>query len=815
MLTRADKPLPLPADAFGIGKAVRRKEDLRLITGKGKYSDDHNLPGQAYAVMIRSPHAHARIRGVDGSRALALPGVIAVLSGADMVADGVKPIPHKSFSQHPAEVPLVNKDGSPVYVGNHLPLPPDRARFVGEAVAIVIADSVAHAKDAADEVEIDWDVLPPVVDALSSADPDAPQLFDDARSNVILDAEIGDADGTREAFAKAAHVVRLRTWIPRVTGVPMEPRAALGDYDAATGVYTLYTGSGNAVRLKTDIAKTFGVTEDKLRVVIKDVGGNFGTRGAIYPEHVIMVWAARRVGRPVKWTSERQELMVSDYQGRDLASDAELALAADGTFLAMRGSNTGNLGALTANFSMVQKGVEINSSIYRVPVTHFRARCVTSNTTPTRPYRSSGRPEVMFIMERLIDLACRQCGFDRVEIRRRNLVTPSEMPYTNPFGMVYDSGDYPGVMEKALKLGDWDGFPARKEEARQRGKYRGISVANYVDTATGLPRERAEITIQPDGFVDVVIGTVSNGQGHETSFAQLVTEWLGVPFDRVRLITGDTAVVKVGGGTHSGRGMRLGSIVIHRASMRLIEKGQKLAAHLLGVAEADVAFTDGRFHAQGSNQSLDLFELAVAARDDATVPADLRGELASFCDETITDAGFPYGAHVCEVEVDPDSGEVEIIRHSTIDDCGRAVNPMIIHGQTHGGIAQGVGQALIEHCFYDHATGQQLAGSFMDYAMPRADMLPFYKTDISEVPSTTHPLGIRPAGEGGTTPALAVVINAVVDALAEFGVTHMEMPATPERVWRAIHGKPQRSRALPDTEESLDRSFGGEQVGLR
>ena len=795
MLTPTDTHDWRPHDGnSGIGQPVRRKEDLRLVTGQGCFSDDVDLPGQAYVVMVRSPHAHARIRSIDVAPALAVPGVVAVLTGRDLLADRVKPIPHKQWSYHPAEIPLQNKDGAAVFAAAHFPMPADKARFVGEAVAMVIADTVAAAKDGAERVAIDYQPLPAVTQAVASAALDAPRLWEEAPSNVLIDAEVGNAAATAAAFARAAHVVRLETWIPRVTAVPMEPRAAVASYDAATQRYTVYAGSGGAVRLKTDIAQTLDIPDAAVRVVMRDVGGNFGSRGAIYPEFVLVAWASRRVGRPVKWTCERHESFLSDYQGRDLASEAELALDADGKFLALRGSNVGNLGALTANFSMVQKGVEINSSIYRMPAACFRARCVTSNTTPTRPYRSSGRPEVMFVMERLIDLAARRCGLDRVEIRRRNLLTTGELPYTNPFGMVYDSGDYHQVMDRALALSDWQGFGARRAEARKRGKVRGIGLANYIDTATGVPREHAEVTVQPDGFVDVVIGTVSNGQGHETSFAQLVTEWLGVPFERVRLLTGDTDTVQVGGGTHSGRGMRLASIIIHKATRGIIAKGARIAAHVLQAPAGEIAFDDGRFAWKGTNRSLDLFEVAGAALDRRDLPDELRGALAETCDETVNVAGYGYGSHVCEVEIDPETGVVEIVRHTTVDDVGRAVNPLIIHGQTHGGIAQGVGEALREQCFYDAGTGQPLAGSFMDYAMPRASDFPLFTTDISEVPSTTHPLGIRPAGEGGTTPALAVVVNATVDALAGFGVTHIEMPATPERIWRAINGMEARSR---------------------
>jgi carbon-monoxide dehydrogenase large subunit len=787
-------PLPHGANHAGIGSPVRRKEDLRLIAGKGCYSDDVNLPNQAFAIMVRSPHAHARIRAIDTTAARVTPGVLAVLTGRDILDDGVKPIPHKAFSYHPAEIPLRNKDDAPIFAARHYPLPVDRARFAGEAVAMVVAETVAIAKDAAERVEIDYEPLAAVIDAVAAAEPDAPQLWDGGE-NVLIDAQVGDARATAAAFVKAAHVVKLKTWIPRVTGVPMEPRAAVGEFDPATRRYTVHAGSGGAVRLKADISTSLDIPPESVRVVMREVGGNFGTRGAVYPEFVLVAWAARRVGRPVKWTCERHESFLSDYQGRDLTSEAELALDKNGRFLAMRGSNTGNLGALTGNFSMVQKGVEIASGIYRMPAADFRARCVTTNTTPTRPYRSSGRPEVMYVMERLIDLAARQHGFDRVELRRRNLVSSSELPYRNPFGMVYDSGDYLKALDSALALADWNGFAVRRREAKRRGRLRGIGIATYVDTATGVPRERAEVTVQPDGFVDVVLGTVSNGQGHETSFAQLVTEWLGVPIERVRLITGDTDIVSVGGGTHSGRGMRLASIVVHAASGDIIAKGVRIARHLLEAGDgAPIVFRDSSFVLEGSNRSVGLFEVATAARERDDLPEDLRGALMAISDQTVSEAGWPYGCHTCEVEIDPETGVVDLVRHSAVDDVGRAVNPMIIHGQTHGGIAQGFGQALIEHCFYEGGTGQQLAGSFMDYAMPRADMLPFFTTEISEVPSTTHPLGIRPAGEGGTTPALAVIINAVVDALAEFGVTHMEMPATPERIWRAIHGLPDRSR---------------------
>ena len=778
--------MDLTTKGTGIGQPVRRREDFRLVRGAGRYTADENLPGQVYAVMVRSPHAHARIRAIRTDEAKAVPGVLAVLTGADCVADGLKPVPHKPWSPHPAETRLRNKGNAPPYEAAHWPLPADKAHFVGEALAMVVGENVHAAKDGAERVSIDYEVLPAVVESVAAARQDAPRVHDGAPSNVCFDAELGDAAATDAAFARAAHVARFETWVQRVTGVPMEPRAALAAFSAESGRYTVYAGNGGAVRLKTDLALILDVPPEKVRVLMGDVGGNFGTRGMIYPELALVAWAAKKVGRPVKWIIERHESLLSDYQARDLAVEAELALNDKGMFLAMRGSNIGNLGGHTTNFAMVQKGVQMMSSIYRMPAAHFRARATLSNTAPTRPYRSAGRPEVIFVMERLIDIAAREFGFDRAAIRRRNLVTETELPYKNPFGVEYDNGDYVGGIDLALKLGDWAGFRRRRTEAKRRGKHRGIGVGVYVDISTGVPREKAEITVSPEGFVELVIGITSQGQGHETSFAQLVTEWLGVPIDAVRFVTGDTDRVTVGGGAHSGRGMRLGSIVIKKSSDGIIEKGFRIAEHLLETAAADIEFKDGRFAVKGTNHAVGLFDVAKAAAERTDLPEDLRGPLYAACDETVAEASYPYGAHCCEVEVDAETGRVRLVNYVAVDDVGRAINPLIIHGQVHGGIAQGVGQALLEHAHYDPESGQMLAGSLMDYAMPRASDLPFYVTELSEVPSSTHPLGIRPAGEGGTVPALAVVINAVVDALSEFGVRHVEMPATPEKVWRAI-----------------------------
>jgi carbon-monoxide dehydrogenase large subunit len=766
----------------GIGKPLRRKEDRRLVTGRGRYTDDVARPGQAHAGMVRSPHAHAVIRGIDPGDALKTPGVLAVLTGADAAGDGVGLIPHPAVPTNPHEVPLKSRDGSPFFIAPHAPLPTDRARFVGEPVAMVLADTPAAARDGAELVRVDWQPLPATV--ATAAAVGGPPVWGERASNLCVDSQAGDADATEAAFARAVHVVRLETQVNRVTGVPMEPRGVLGEYDAASGRYTVYTGSGGSWRIQQDVARTLGVPPAAVRVVAGDVGGNYGTRNSCYPEQALVAWAARRLGRPVKWTGDRRETMLTDYQARDLVSHAELALDADGRFLALRAVNTSNVGAHAVSFIPLAKGVAVLPSVYDIPVASIHGRAVLTNTAPTTPYRAAGRPEVMFVIERLIDLAARRHGFDRVALRRRNLVPAGVMPYRNPVGLLYDSGDYADAQDRVVALADWAGFEARRAEARRRGRYRGIGIANYIELNTGAPRERAEITVRPEGRVDVVLGTLSSGQGHETSFAQLVTEWLGVGVDQVRLVTGDTDLLPFGGGSHSGRSMRLGAVVMARASDQIVARGVQLAAWLLEAAPPDIEFVDSRFAVKGTDRAVGLFEVAAAAKRSDT-PEELRGPLAGVSDETMPEPSYPYGCAVSEVEVDPETGVVEVVRHTSVDDVGRAVNPLILHGQTHGGIAAGVGQALWELCHYD-ADGQLTSATFMDYALPRADSLPSFTTELSEVPSTSNPLGLRGGGEGGTTPALAAVINAVVDALAELGVEHIEMPATPERVWRAI-----------------------------
>jgi carbon-monoxide dehydrogenase large subunit len=735
-----------------IGASLPRLEDARLLTGGGCYSDDFTLPGQAYAWVVRSPHPHVRIVAVDASVARAMPGVLLVLTGADVLADGLKPVPHIPAAMSPPDIKLPNTDGSPHKVVRPDVLAIETARFVGEPVAFVVAETLALAKDAAEAVQVGYAALPPLAE-------------------IVVDSLVGDQAATPAAFAQARHIAKLRADIQRVTGVPMEPRAALGHFDAATGRYTLYAGGGAIVRPKKEVAIILGIEPERVRVIAREVGGNFGTRNFFYPEFALVCWASRRVGRPVKWTCERHEAFLSDYAGRDFLIESELALDADGTFLGLRARSTSNLGAYTASFVPLTKGTQLMTSLYRMPAM-AQARGVLSNTPSTAPYRSAGRPEAMFVIERLIDLAARAHGFDRIALRRRNLITTT--PHTNAFGITYDSGDYRAALDDVLKLADWNGFAQRQAETAARGLRRGIGLGGYVESQSGAPAERAEVTVLPEGAVEIVIGTLSAGQGHATSFAQLASEWLGVPADKVRLVTDDSDRLSVGGGSHSGRSIRLAATTIHQASLGIIAQGRTLAAQLLEAAEADVVFAEGRFTITGTDRGVGLFALAAQ-----------RGPIADQADVDSRVGSYPYGWHVCEVEVDAETGVARIDRYTTIDDVGRAVNPLILHGQTHGGIAQGAGQALMERCFYA-PDGQLLSGSFMDYAMPHADDFPSFTTALSEVPSKNHPLGFRGGGEGGITPALGVIINAVVDALADLGVTHIDMPASPERVWRAI-----------------------------
>jgi aerobic carbon-monoxide dehydrogenase large subunit len=774
------------ATGESIGQPLQRKEDLRLLTGKGHYAADHTLPNMAYAAMVRAPHAHARIRKIDSAAAKAAPGVIAIYTGADFVADGRKPIPHSPSWIGPPDVDLTFSPNYKVYVARHLPMPDERVRFVGEPVAMVIAETLNEAKDAAELVEVDYEPLDAVARAADAVEPGAPQVWDDRAGNVSLEAEVGNKAATDAAFAKAAHVVKFHTWINRVTGTPMEPRAAMGFIDEK-GRYTIWAGTGGGmVKERQILAGSLGVPLEQCRAMCGDMGGNFGTRNTFFQEYALLPWAAKKLGRPVKFLGDRSESFLTDYQGRDLTSTVELALDAKGKFLAVRGLNLSNIGAYTAHFTPLRKGLGIMSGVYNIPAVHFRGQAVMTNTVPTTPYRSAGRPEAIYIIERLVDLAADQCGFDPVELRRINLIPPNAFPYKNGVGITYDNGEYERGMDAALRLADYKNFAARRADSKKRGLLRGIGIANYIEGAGGAPRERAEVTVGTNNRVELVLGTMNSGQGHETSFAQLVTEWLGVPHQSIDFVAHDTDRVSAGGGSHSGRSMRIASLAIGEATDAVIEKGKKIAAHVLEVSPLDIDFTKGVFTIKGTDRHMGIFDVAKAAATRNDLPAELQGKLEGIGDHTVSVGAYPSGTHICEVEIDPDTGKVQIIGWSGVDDVGLAVNPLILHGQTHGAAAQGIGQALLEDCHYDRDSAQMLAGSFMDYAVPRADFLPSFNCELIEVPATSHKFGIRPGGEGGTTPALGAVINAVVDALSELGVKHVEMPATPERVWRAI-----------------------------
>ncbi|HEY6831826.1 MAG TPA: xanthine dehydrogenase family protein molybdopterin-binding subunit [Pseudolabrys sp.] len=762
-----------------------RHEDARLITGQGQFSDDFSFPGQTYAAMVRSPHPHARIVSIDKSAALAMPGVLGVFTGADGMADGLSAIQHDPLPKTRDDMKLAAPGGGEIFIGPHLPLPPDKVRHVGEAVAIVIAETRGQAIDAAEAVSVVYDELPFVIHSEDGMKPGAPAVWDEVPNNILVDTHFGDAEGTARAFAQAAYVVTMDSDIGRVTGAPIEPRATVGNYDAGTGHYTLYTGGGGAVRQKREIAMVLGIDPELLRVLTYDVGGNFGTRNRVYVESPLILWASRKIGRPVKYLSTRSECFLSDYQGRDLVSKYELALDANGKFLALRATNISNAGARCVSLSPLSKSSGLITGSYAIPFASLRAVSVYTNTVPTQAYRSSGRPEVTFNIERLIDIAATELNIDRIKLRRRNLVKPKAMPYRNAVGMLYDSGRYEENMDLAMRVADWDGFKARQRDAKKRGKLLGLGLANYVESSIGAPKEQARITIKADGHVDVIIGTQPAGQGHQTSFAQVISDLLSVPVEAVRIIMGDTDVVRAGGGTHSGRSMRHAATVFSLAATQLIVKGKQLAAVVLGTTADKIEFDDGRFGIPGTNRSFDFIELAQEIAKH-TLPDDLASGLAVVTDNEMHDPVFPNGCAVCEVEIDPDTGLLTLTRYASVDDVGRCINPLIVHGQTHGAIAQGVGQALWEHCVVDSDSGQPLAGSFMDYGMPRAHLLPSFVSEIVEVLSPTNPLGIKAGGEGGTTSALAVIVSGVVDALRPYGVMNMEVPVTAQKIWQTI-----------------------------
>jgi len=784
---------PMPEGFQAIGRPLQRKEDRRLLTGAGRFSADFAADRAAHAAMVRSPHPHARIVAIRSGAARRMPGVLAVVTGAELRAAGAKPIPHEPVPSTKYDLKLTAPGGGKVFIGPHELLAVGKARHVGEAVAMVVAETEAQALDAAEAVEVDYEPLPFVLDADAALAPGAPAVWDEVPGNLVVETMFGDAAATERGFAMADRVVSLDYHVGRVTAVAIEPRAALAEFDPASGRLTLHAGNGGAVRQKRELAAVIGIAPDLLHLITCDVGGNFGSKNRPYVEYGLVLWAARALGRPVRYVATRSEAFLTDYQGRDLLVRAELALRADGRFLALRAINTSNLGARCVSLSPLGKGSALITGSYDIPAAHLIARAVFTNTMPTQAYRSSGRPEVTFAIERLVDKAAEALGIDRIALRRRNLVGAEAMPYVNAVGARYDSGRYEANMDLALSLAAREGFAARRAAAEARGRLLGLGVANYVESSIGSPRERAEITVRPDR-VDVVIGTQPSGQGHETSFAQVISDLLAVPVERVNIIMGDTDIVTVGGGSHSGRSMRHAATVMSMAATALIDRARRIAALLLDVPADTVAFTNGRLGAPSTNRCFDLLELAQEAAR-ITLPAELKSGLAAAADNEMHDPVFPNGCAVCEVEIDPETGMLALVRYAAVDDVGRCINPLIVHGQTHGAIAQGVGQALWESFAIDPASGQPLAGSLMDYGLPRADALPAFRTEIVEVLSPTNPLGIKAGGEGGTTPALAVIVSAILDALRPLGVRDISMPATPFAIWSAIQAAKRDRRA--------------------
>ena len=770
---------------FGLSQPLRRIEDPRLLKGNGRYTDDIALPGAAHGYVLRSPHAAARIRSIDTAPALAVPGVLAVITAKEWKEEGLGEIP--------CIIPLKNRDGSDRANTPRGALAEDRVRHVGDPVAFIVAETPQAAKDGAEAVVVDYELLPSVTDLAAAHQPGAPLVWDHIPNNIAFDWEAGDRAKTDELFARAAHVTRLTVVNNRVVVASMEGRAAAAEYDGAQGKFTLYAGTQGSWLVKGLLAESvFRLPPEKFRVVTPDVGGGFGMKLYLYAEYALVCMAARRLGRPVKWTSERTEAFLSDTHGRDNITEGALALDKDGRFLALRTTNYANMGAYLSTFAPfipTGAGTKVLASVYDFQAIHAHVLGVLTNTVPVDAYRGAGRPESNYLVEQLIDAAARELGIDRIELRRRNMVPRSAMPYVTAIGQRYDSGDFATVLDAALRKADWAGFSARKAASAAKGRRRGIGLAYYLEATGGGPTERAEVRFAADGMVEVLVGTQSTGQGHETAYAMLTSHELGVPIEKIRIVQGDSDAIPTGGGTGGARSLYSEGQAILLTTASVIEKGKQAASEHLEAAVADIEFTpvQGRFSVVGTDRGVNILDLARIQRERAA-----RGEPATLLDAAevaeIKSHTFPNGCHIAEVEVDPDTGRVEIARYVVVDDVGHAINPLIVRGQVHGGVAQGIGQAVLERTAYDSESGQLLSASFMDYALPRAEDLPDIEVELIEVPCETNPLGVKGAGEAGAVGSPPAVMNAVLDALADDGVRHLDMPATPEAVWRAIRG---------------------------
>jgi carbon-monoxide dehydrogenase large subunit len=758
-----------------IGDAPKRREDLRFITGRGRYLDDLAFEGLVHAVVLRSPHAHARIGRIDGQAARAASGVLAVLTAEDTRADGLQPL------RPSAEANV--QTGQPFAFAPQPVLASGKVRYVGEPVALIIAETHAQALAAAELIAIDYVPLPAVASAAAARAAVVPEIAAEVPDNVCFDWRTGDTGAVDAAFAAAAHRVELDLDNHRIATNPMEPRGVIGLWDAEGGRYTAYVSSQSIHATRDNTARALSVPPTAVRFVAPDVGGGFGAKNFIYPEHVLLPWAARRVGRPVRWIATRSEGFLSDHQARDHQAHAALALDANGRFLALRVASTANVGAYLVSAGGVQtfQYVHLPGTVYRIPAIELEISAVLTNTAPIGVTRGPGFAEAVNVIERLIDHAARQCGFDRAELRRINMVPAEAMPMTNAFGNTVDSGAFAQTFDHALAAADVHGFPVRRSESEEKGSLRGLGFAYHIKATGGSPHENVDIRFEADGTVSLITGTQTIGQGHETTFPQILADRLGVPNERIRLVQGDTDVIPAGGGHGSSRATYMGGTAIWRAAEEIIAKGTRIAAEALEAAEADIRFEDGRFVVSGTDRSVHLIEVAAIARDKGAA-------LDTYHYWTREWMSFPNGAHVAEVEIDRDTGQVSLARYTAVDDYGVLVNPTIAMGQAHGAITQGVGQALLEHAVYDPESGQLPAGSFMDYAVPRADDLPSFSLGFNSTRCTTNPLGVKGCGEAGAIAAFPAIANAIADALAPLGVTNFAGPATPQQIWRAIKG---------------------------
>ncbi len=766
--------------SFGIGQPVRRTEDPRFLKGSGKFLDDMVLPRQVHGYVLHATHASAELKNIDVSDALASPGILLVLTGEDARAAGLGGV-QPEFMPEDMGGPPGQRTSMPV-------LAQDRVRFVGERVAFVVAETAEQARDGAEKIRVDYADLPLVTSAVRAVAEGAPQIYPESPNNTCFTVQMGNAEATAAAFEAAHHVTKLSLQHNRLTATTLETRGTIGDHDASQGRTVLYSSTQNPHGVRRLLADhIFHEPETRLRVIARDVGGGFGMKSSLFPEEALVVWASRLLQRPVKWVAGRADAMLGDYQGRDQSVEGELALDENGKILAIRWRALFNMGAYIVGAACVPPlfSLHLVQTVYEIPEIDVSVSAVFTNIAPLHPYRGAGRPETIYLVERLIDAAAREMGLDPTELRRRNFIAPDAMPYETRTHFIYDSGEFATVMEKCLDLADWQGFEARRRASQAAGLLRGRGLSYYIDD-NGIFNERMEMRFDPSGALTIVAGTFSHGQGHETVYAQMASDWLGVPFEDISLVQGDTAAVSFGRGTYASRSMTIGGSALRIAADEVIEKGKRWAGHLLEADPADIEFAEGTFTIAGTDKSMPLTAVAQASYAPVGMPIELGVGLEGTGAFAITMPSFPNGCHICEVEVDPETGKARIERFTMVDDLGKVINPLLAKGQIMGGVTQGIGQALFEDVRYDEDSGQLLSGSLLDYCLPRADDLPAFDLAMHEVPCKSNPNGVKGAGEGGAVGATPAVINAVLDALAPLGVTQIELPATPERIWRAI-----------------------------